>query len=74
MRGMTERQMLKAFGETTVEHATDGIMAGIDPVYVAEVLIIAAWRLLQDHKGNAFALAIIERALVSFKREAPGDT
>lgn len=70
MIDMTERKMILAFGEASVEHAKDGIMMGLDPVYVSEVLILCAYRLLQDHKGSAFAVAIIERALGRFRLDA----
>ena len=68
---MNEKQMLSAFGEATVEHTKDGIMMGLHPIYVSDVLILAAFRLMQDHKGSAFAISCLERALACFKRDHP---
>jgi hypothetical protein len=66
---MTEDQMLSAFGEATVEHTKDGIMMGLHPVHVANLLTIAAIRLMQDFDGNACAIHGLERALDCLKKE-----
>ncbi len=69
---MTEEQMVSAFGEATVEHIKDGIMMGLEPVYIGEVMILGGFRLVQDYKGSAFAIASLERALECLRKEAAG--
>lgn len=67
---MNEKQMLQAFGEVTVEHAKDGLDMGLNPVGVSDVLVLAAFRLMQDYRGSVFAVACLQRALTSLKQEA----
>jgi hypothetical protein len=64
---MTEQQMIEAFAETTVEHTKDGIMMGLHPVHVANVLMLASIRLAQELHSKAEIVAGLRLAAEKFE-------
>lgn len=69
---MREQQMISAFAEATVENTKDGIMMGLHPGHIANILTLAAFRLIEDFAGRDAALEGMALALQSLRDKANG--
>lgn len=54
---MTEQQKIDAFSEATLIHANEGVGFGLDPMHIANILMLAALRIVEDVRGKEEVVA-----------------
>lgn len=60
---MTEKQLIAAFEETTQLHANEAAHRGLHPIHIANVLMVAAVKIVVQAKGIKTAKAGLQRVM-----------